>query len=204
MFPEGTDSGLAEAQQAAEAAGIDTTPKSPVDNQPTTPSGAPKSGAGKSSAAGGSGKAVMSDLEKSLEQDKWLSLAKFGLALMSSKQPTFGQAMGEAGIAAIGDLQAAKKNYEESRLARETLAARKAGSSKSSTLTPSNLISLRSDLASELADIVPDLGGTLSPAQLEQAALLRNQLAGLDKALGISGLGGVSSDTGSYKLSSLK
>ena len=30
-----------------------------------------------------------------LEQDKWLSLARFGMALMSSQAPTFGQALGE-------------------------------------------------------------------------------------------------------------
>lgn len=50
------------------------------------------------------------------EQDKWLALAQFGLGLMTSQAPTFGQAFGEAGQAGISALMQAR----EDRRSRET------------------------------------------------------------------------------------
>jgi hypothetical protein len=84
--------------------------------------------------------------EKRAEQDKWLALAQAGMALMSSKDPTFGGALGEAGQAGLGALRESRTTSEADRLAllgqleqsrlgeaqlqlqRQALAARAAGS----------------------------------------------------------------------------
>ena len=83
--------------------------------------------------------------EKRATQDKWLALAQAGMALMSSKDPTFGGALGEAGAVGLGALREGQSGAEADRLAllgqieqsrmgrekldleRQALAARRAG-----------------------------------------------------------------------------
>jgi len=83
---------------------------------------------GVTSALGGAGVAPMSSYEQELanamqraerraEQDKWLALAQVGLGLMSSKEPTIGGALGEAGIAGLEAFRSARNTGEEERLA---------------------------------------------------------------------------------------
>lgn len=55
--------------------------------------------------------------EKRATQDKWLALAQAGMALMSSKAPTFGEALGEAGAAGLGALREGQSGAEADRLA---------------------------------------------------------------------------------------
>jgi hypothetical protein len=55
--------------------------------------------------------------EKRATQDKWLALAQAGMALMSSSQPTFGGALGEAGAAGLGALREGQSGAEADRLA---------------------------------------------------------------------------------------
>jgi hypothetical protein len=121
--------------------------------------------------------------EKAAEQNKWLALAQAGMALMSSKQPTFGGALGEAGLAGISQLQSGRSQYdkdrlelltlqENSRLAREKMAAPGAG------LTPYQAAMLargmRSDLAGELNNLIElrkgleDLEGKPLPAKQDE------------------------------------
>jgi len=52
---------------------------------------------------------MLEDRQKSAESDKWMALAQTGMALMASKNPTFGGALGEAGLAGIGALQKSKQ-----------------------------------------------------------------------------------------------
>ena len=52
-------------------------------------------------------------MSKSREQDKWLSLAQAGLALMSSKEPTLMGALGEAGLSGLGAMKEAESRYQE-------------------------------------------------------------------------------------------
>ena len=54
--------------------------------------------------------------EKRAEQDKWLALAQVGMQLMSSTQPTFGGALGEAGAAGLGALREGQAGSEADRL----------------------------------------------------------------------------------------
>lgn len=86
--------------------------------------------------------------EKRATQDKWLALAKVGLQLMSSTQPTFGGALGEAGasglaalregqagseadrLALLGQIEQSRMGREKLDLERQALAARSAASGK--------------------------------------------------------------------------
>jgi hypothetical protein len=54
--------------------------------------------------------------EKRAEQDKWLALAQAGMQLMSSSQPTFGGALGEAGASGLGALRESQAGSEADRL----------------------------------------------------------------------------------------
>ena len=56
---------------------------------------------------------MLEDREKSAEADKWMALAQAGMALMASKNPTFGGALGEAGLLGVGAMQKARKQYDD-------------------------------------------------------------------------------------------
>lgn len=84
-------------------------------------------GSGGGSGAGGSGGSGLSSFESEIldaikrreraaEQDKWLALARVGLQLMASRQPTLGGALGEAGLAGLEGYQEQRDDYEKDRL----------------------------------------------------------------------------------------
>ncbi len=52
---------------------------------------------------------MLSNRQKEAESDKWMALAQAGMTLMGSKNPTFGGALGEAGLAGVGALQKSKQ-----------------------------------------------------------------------------------------------
>lgn len=54
--------------------------------------------------------------EKRAEQDRWLALAQFGAALMASREPTLGGAIGEAGVPAIQTLREGREAADADRL----------------------------------------------------------------------------------------
>jgi hypothetical protein len=134
---------LAAEEAAAAAAAAETAPPG-EDTQPpvaettppaldTTPPGGGATppgggaGAGAGAGAGGAGAAPMSSYEQELasalgrvekraNQDKWLALAQAGMALMSSKEPTLMGALGEAGIAGLGQYQQTRDAAEKERM----------------------------------------------------------------------------------------
>ena len=59
---------------------------------------------------------MLEDNKEKAEQDKWLALANAGLALMSSSNPTFGGAIGEAGQAGLTALRESQDQYNEDKL----------------------------------------------------------------------------------------
>ena len=137
------------------------------------------------------------------DADKWLALAQFGLGLMASQQPTLGGAIGEAGTAALSQLRESQKEAYERDLAERTLAARSARGRDG--LSASNLISIRSDLIEQYNNLTDGLGGEPTAADLEAANQIKNQLAGVDRLLGLDALGGlgaVSADSSTYRLPS--
>ena len=87
---------------------------------------------------------MLSNRQKEAESDKWMALAQTGMALMASKNPTFGGALGEAGLAGVGALQKSKQGaraFETDMLKLQTqldIARQRArGSSK---LAPASLV----------------------------------------------------------------
>ena len=59
---------------------------------------------------------ALASREKAAEQDKWLALAQVGLSLMSSRQPTLGGALGEAGLKGIEAARGARDQYDKEKL----------------------------------------------------------------------------------------
>ena len=111
---------------------VEETPLAPAEDDliagGTTPGVTATGGTRTSGGAGGVGSAsgatsyeqelinAMQRAERRAEQDKWLALAQIGLGLMSSTQPTFGGALGEAGLAGLQAYQGARDEYETERL----------------------------------------------------------------------------------------
>ena len=133
------------------------------------------------------------------------------MALMASESPTFGGALGEAGLVGIGAMQKARKQYDADIMDLLTLQQRAnaASSRRSGGLTASNMISLMDDLRDykDIQDRINDLNdlskiGTMSDeertAQLQrlQAELMRTdiELGTYRNALRGGGTGGSSFD----------
>jgi len=76
------------------------------------PRRAREDGDGTGGAGGGAG-AGMGGSDDQYDQDKWLALAQFGLSLMSSTAPTFGQALGEAGQTGLQALLSARSARDD-------------------------------------------------------------------------------------------
>lgn len=98
-----------------------TAPVAPLMPTAADPFAPPQTTATPSSGSGGSGASsgkmstyeqmladAMANAEKKAKQDKWLSLAQAGMALMSSTQPNLAGAIGEAGKVGIEALQSAR------------------------------------------------------------------------------------------------
>lgn len=134
----------AEADDAARVAKDTAAP----DKKTTAPAGAGAPGAG----------GALPEFDRMLEQDKWLSLARFGMALMSSQAPTFGQALGEAGTVGLDALGKARADYLERKQTAELMALRRAaaggkGRGSQFPATGANLLNARIEaLTTQLND----------------------------------------------------
>jgi len=174
---------------------VDPTPPGP----PRTPSGGGIAGI----AAQGAGAPsdyeqellnMLQSREKRATQDKWLALAQAGLSLMSSKNPTFGGALGEAGATGLGALREGQSTAEADRVAllgqieqsrmgrakldleRQALAAR--GAARGGLTVPQLLSNLK-NVASVAVDRVNLLtgGGDVTSAIQMAESQGNNQLA---------------------------
>ena len=177
---------------------VDPTPPGP----PRTPSGGGIAGI----AAQGAGAPsdyeqellnMLQSREKRATQDKWLALAQAGLSLMSSKNPTFGGALGEAGATGLGALREGQSTAEADRVAllgqieqsrmgraklgleRQALAARSAAAAARGGLTVPQLLSNLKNVASVAVDRVNLLtgGGDVTSAIQMAESQGNNQLA---------------------------
>ena len=133
----------------------------------------------------------LKDMEKSRDQDKWLALAKTGLALMASKQPTLGGAIGEAGMTGMKDLQTGKKAYSKdkmailalqqridaAKLAAQTsldvanIRAAAAGKGSASSANTTNRVMLKEllgEVNKELEQLIPLSGGAVPAENLDR------------------------------------
>jgi hypothetical protein len=148
---------------------------------------------------------MLSDREADRETDKYMALAQAGLALMASKNPTLGGAIGEAGLAGVGALRKAKSQYdadilglmgleEKARSSRLSRQAALAKANRPKTMTGTERVGLlreAGDLREELIKLNADIAreGTLgdfgqvtpfTPEQLAekvaQARLLESEI----------------------------
>ncbi len=82
------------------------------DKKPTTPTTPSVTGTGSSPLRDRISR-MLDEREANKESDKWMALAQTGLALMASKNPTIGGALGEAGLVGVGAMQKAKSSYDK-------------------------------------------------------------------------------------------
>ena len=120
---------------------------------------------------------MLKSMDKSREQDKWLALANTGLALMASKQPTLGGALGEAGMAGMKQLREGKKQYSKDKMTVLALqqridAAKLAASSRASA---SNAALARLGLSIDKENRLA------SEAEMNRALDRLNALGGVDR-----------------------
>jgi hypothetical protein len=143
--------------------------------------------------------------EKRAQQDKWLALAQAGMALMSSKEPTLGGALGEAGATGLAAFRGSRDSAEESRMklleqrfgvqtARQQMAMAQArgargggGGSGTGGLTPLQLIKLQQDEQKTLLSEIEMLSGMVENPSLTEAQRLQANEAikvRMDRAFG--------------------
>lgn len=134
---------------------------------------------------------MLKENEEDREQDKYLALAKMGLALMSSSNPTFGGALGEAGMAGVEDLQASRKSYRADKITLldaqrklEQARATAAGKGKGG-LSGTNVISRLNNIQSRKTGLMEKIAELSSPSKdglildEEQKKRLENSIEGL-------------------------
>jgi hypothetical protein len=145
---------------------------------------------------------MLKDMEKGREQDKWLALANTGLALMASKQPTLGGALGEAGMAGMKQLREGKQQYSKDKMTVLALqqridASKRAAASKSTGLTASQSMTRGLAILKQGQDMMEDAQINRDPMAVERA----QQLIDYGNALmGIPNIG--STGTGAIKVPS--
>jgi hypothetical protein len=160
------------------------------------------SGSGRGGAGGGlEGQLadMLKDMDKSREQDKWLALANTGLALMASKSPTLGGALGEAGMAGMKQLREGKQQYSKDKMTILALqqridASKRAAASKSSGLSASQSLTRGLAILKQGQDMMEDAQIAQDPMAAERAQQLINYGNAL---MGIPNIG--STGTGAIK-----
>jgi hypothetical protein len=153
---------------------------------------------------------MLAEREKSAAADKWLALAQTGLALMASRQPTIGGAIGEAGLAGIGAMRQARNQYDKDVLGLLEMQAgiQRAKASGARAATPDalkmgDLADLYSSLQGRLSTVLSEIAKAETPdpltGQIDQApAYLKSQAAQLATQVDrIGGLLGITGDSGS-------
>jgi hypothetical protein len=201
LFGSAEDTAVADQDPAAvadaEALAAVTAPP-----DPRGPLGGP-SGGGIAAVAQGAGApsdfeqelmTMLAAREKRAEQDKWLALAQAGMQLMSSSQPTFGGALGEAGASGLGALRESQAGSEADRLGllsaieqsrmgrekmdleRQALAARSAaGGGRALPVAAINA------LGSQISTISDRLSDTMNPVSPDERMRLSEELRALQQ-----------------------
>lgn len=151
----------------------------------TTPAGrkSTSTSGGTGSGVGGRIAQMLADREKSAEADKWMALAQTGMALMASKQPTLGGALGEAGLIGVGAMQKSRQQYDKDILDLLTLQERSRRTGSKGGLTASNMISLMDDLRKYKGDIQDRIDAINSPTNLMDEEEKARQLESLQQEL---------------------
>jgi hypothetical protein len=132
----------------------------------------------KSGSGGTAGEAAvmkaLSARQKAAESDKWMALARTGAAIMASKSPTLGGAVGEGLGVGLESLSKSKKQAQDYEIAMAKVRAAMARSGRAKTLPASALTSARSavEAAQELV-----LSATTDPERLAAQRTLDEAIA---------------------------
>lgn len=108
-----------------------------------------KSGSGSTAGEAAVMKAL-SARQKAAESDKWMALARTGAAIMASKSPTLGGAIGEGLGVGLESLSKSKKQAQDYEIAMAKVKASMARASKSGGLTANQRIDALMDLRNSL------------------------------------------------------
>ena len=168
----------------------------PVANDPKSPGGTAGGGFGAMSPYETELMNMLKSKEQQAEKDKWMSLAKAGLAMMSSKSPNFGVAFGEGATFGLEDYQAQKSQYEtdrlallggieKSRLGRE--AAARAGQGKPNTLSMNALYTGLQNQLEAQANIISDplVDPDVKAAAMENIKNLQKRISRIEATAGV-------------------
>jgi hypothetical protein len=139
---------------------------------------------------------MLKSKEKQAEKDKWMSLAKAGLAMMSSKSPNFGVAFGEGAAAGLEDYQAQKSQYEtdrlallggveKSRLGRE--AAARGGQGKPNALSMNSLYTgLQKQLEAQYRIMSDSMDPDVNAAAMAEIKNIRARMSQIESTAGLT------------------
>jgi hypothetical protein len=144
---------------------------------------------------------TLANREKAQKQDKWLALAQVGLGMMSSQNPSFFGAAGEAGLKGVESFRQSRDQYDTDRMKilgdleqykmAKAAAQAKASGGGGKPPSASFLTALMKDkegVAAQLAALgpIPEpgwFGPSEDPAALERTRLA-NQLSQINDAIG--------------------
>ena len=182
VIPEGFRLGDGTVEEGALSFG-DLLPKGT--DTSTTPAGrkSTSTSGGTGGGVGGRIAQMLADREKSAEADKWMALAQTGMALMASKNPTLGGALGEAGLIGVGAMQKSRQQYDKDVLDLLTLQERSSRAGSKGGLTASNMISLMDDLRKYKGDIQDRIDAINSPTNIMDEEEKARQLESLQQEL---------------------
>jgi len=186
---------------AATSASLAGPAPAPVSTTPSGGGGAGVSGAGAPSDYESELMSMLKSNERKAEQDKWLSLAQFGLQLMAANSPSLAGSIGQAGQNVIPAYQESRDAneaerlklmgaLEESRMARQALAMRaaSAGGSAGPKPMPATIIAglqrQLSDAQTAMASLPPPVAGEQDP-YAAQRMMLQTQITQLQAQIGM-------------------
>jgi len=135
----------------------------------------------KSGSGGTAGEAAvmkaLSARQKAAESDKWMALARAGAAIMASKSPTLGGAVGEGLTAGLEGLSKSKKQAQDYELAMAKIRASMARSGRAKALPASALTSARSavETAQEQLSMAQTPAEKLAAQKTLEAAIAREK-----------------------------
>jgi hypothetical protein len=105
---------------------------------------------------------ILKRREKAAGQDKWLALARTGLELMASKNPSFLGAVGEAGLPGVADYKSARDSYDNDKISilGKIDAAKRADAASATKLSNAKAQGTLDQVIDNLRQYIKDLKGS--------------------------------------------
>jgi len=167
------------------------TPLDEVIMPPASQTTSPEDG---STGSGGAADPMTAASDRVERQNRWLALARFGLGLASSNAPTFGQAAGEAGLAALDYMAGMDQQDRENAMAERELAIRQqmadanmlnatrprgGGSGDAAMVDPADLLKYREQLTANLLEAATPAQEMAVQEELSRVDAMLGQLLGV-------------------------